>query len=109
MRSFDENYVPPHEHNYIDGICECGEADLEYLRSQAVADIQEYADLKIFDNTLTARYVQSVRQTLSNETLLINQKETAADIEIEATVACYRIDLIVLENNRDAAILALEN
>ena len=27
----DPDYVPPHEHNFVDGVCECGEVDPEYV------------------------------------------------------------------------------
>ena len=27
----DPNYVPPHTHNFVDGVCECGETDPNYV------------------------------------------------------------------------------
>ena len=27
----DPEYVPPHEHNFVDGKCECGESDPNYV------------------------------------------------------------------------------
>ena len=27
----DPNYVPPHEHNFVEGKCECGESDPDYV------------------------------------------------------------------------------
>ena len=27
----DPNYVPPHEHNFVEGSCECGEKDPNYV------------------------------------------------------------------------------
>ena len=107
--AIDENYEPPHEHSFIDGKCECGAVDLIYLRAQAVAVVQEYAETELSENILTDEYEQSVWLIVSNEASIIETKETAEDIEAAGIIACYRIDLIVLKNNRDAAILAVIN
>ena len=31
----DPDYVPPHEHNFVDGACECGETDPDYVGPDA--------------------------------------------------------------------------
>ena len=35
----DPNYVPPHEHNFVEGKCECGESDPNYVPEQPAPEL----------------------------------------------------------------------
>ena len=55
----DPNYVPPHEHNFVEGKCECGETDPNYVapeqpEPETPADPQPEPELNFFQQIIKA-------------------------------------------------------
>lgn len=99
----DATFKPVHtEHIYVDGKCECGEIDIFYIKSAAISYIQEYANDAQID--IIKKYSLMIEQVVADEILLMNKITDYAEFEIEKQIACYKIDLVMLLNNRDVAI-----
>ena len=49
----DPNYVPPHEHNFVEGKCECGESDPNYVPEQPVPE-QPAPELSFIEKIMMA-------------------------------------------------------
>ena len=55
----DPNYVPPHEHNFVDGKCECGETDPNYVAPHVNGLV--VGDNKfVVTDTLIANYIEYI-------------------------------------------------
>ncbi|MBR2381098.1 MAG: hypothetical protein IKA84_01215, partial [Clostridia bacterium] len=55
----DPNWVPPHEHNFVEGKCECGETDPNY-----VEPVEPQEELNFFQKIL-AWFMELIRKLLA--------------------------------------------
>ena len=59
----DPNYVPPHEHNFVEGKCECGESDPNYVAPEQPAPEQPQPEQPSSNLPL---WLQSILDALTN-------------------------------------------
>ena len=57
----DPNYVPPHEHNFVEGKCECGETDPNY---EAPVEPQPEEELNFFQKLL-AWFIELIKNIVA--------------------------------------------
>ena len=50
----DPNYVPPHEHNFVEGKCECGESDPDYVAPEQPEQPEPQPELNFFEKIWAA-------------------------------------------------------
>ena len=90
----DPNYTPPHEHNYVEGVCECGERDSNYTPPhehnyvEGVCECGEYKIINIDESFLEGKTSVGYHKYLHDSVIHSKSIEKVRDLFIE-----YFIDI----------------